>query len=1822
MKYINKMTILLSLILGFNSLSEITPDGNTNVYVERSNNEVEVINISTPSQKGISDSTFNKFNVDKNGAILNNSTTIGRTRIAGIINRNNNLITPARVALLRVTSTDKSELKGTLEALTKNNLDVILSNKNGITLDGANFFNIHNMTLTTGEVRVKEDGNLSSININNNKEILTLTELNTNNVNTLNILSGVSRIEKDLIGNNINLVTGSNIVNIDGNEVEIVKTQSGELGIPISAEILGSIHGDSVRIIATKSGIGVKSIVADSVDIESKSQIKTEAIISNTTKISQEEDFNNEGNIIANNNLSIEARNILNDNNKVLVSDNISLKAKEDILNRNGSIIYATNKLNIESNNLDNLGNVKSYGTYIKKWISANGDVFDESNIDNWKLNISDKYKDFRWFRGNETTIAKEKALSQFYRVKELLKVEEKQEENNNNNDKDKKPVPPKVEVTGITNGIFSSLDKYSYLFNKYIDEYKEKHKDKMSLNEDYSSSYTLTEDREGNKTLKAVIEQSNQETNYSVISGKEIEINSKGVVNNKDGKILGANTTHINSKEFNNTSSISNESVLLQDGKETLIYSGDRTCWGLGLAFCNIEHSASYQRTLNDGREEYIKALPSILSGKDIQIKSDIVNFKDEDKRTVREENILTPIKTIVEKDNKIANIPIEERAEYTKLSNFYKSVNFKIDVRRYIPKNIEDRLKVLEEEIERRKQVPSNIKIDASKLSIRDQKLLFNNILLSSNNIDIQGADVKALNNLDIKANNINIEGIKHKEEINIDARDNGGLIFSNISKEKIIKEDILSSNLNAKNINIESKDTTIKGSNIEADNIDINSDKLNILSDKTRYERHSYDENRVLIFGNREKVDESKETNHSTNIIGNINIKGKEVLVKGSNLLSNEDISIKANKVDILDEKVKLTTNDSKIVSDVYIESNDVLKDGKVKLNAGYRFNKTDKEVEQDISVKSNLIGKNIKIESSDILNTNADISSESLKLKSKEINLLDSKDKISEKSNEFNLEIGVNARLGSSIIDLGKSIYESVSSKDRNITQRFRDLRNTLSSVHDINRKISKDPTQLIDATIGASIGVDNTNIKKEQELSRKGLIQSNNIELIADSVSITNQEINADSLKIESDVLKLNKGESKETQTIITVGAKIGVEYNVVTQQTKVDANAKVQNDYYEKNRYSDNILNVGNLDIQSKKIEEDKREDSEHTLSYGGSIGTSGIGLNYEKDGNGFSIGTTLEGKLTNTSLKLGNEDYDLNGDLIHKENRDNLVNDVKNVINTPSAYAKAVDKTIKYGLDIVTEIRNELHYNNVETETRLQYLKEDIEKEENRALKKLKIEEYLKNISNLRGEEFKNIRYVRDEEFNAAVDKDNNLYINVDRIDIEDISNLNGIMSYESNRWSYPDKEKDDLSVHSTAPDVVNGKTTLDVEEYVLSDEEREGIRENNSFRINNIPEVNIFGDDNKLNYKIEYKKLTTKEKKLFDKLTEKQKTNVMNNWLFYKEDKVNSKENIDRSKLMNFINNPSLIYTGIDTKGFSMAEINDLSMLSYKEPEKAMKEFKKTNKISDVKFYEKKLIGLQLYDLKLKNGGLIIDVRGSDEPIDWVQNFMLGISNNFQYRAISKHVREVRKKENLKNEKILVIGHSLGGGGSNYAAYENENVQAISIDPSPVIKEKGNINNFKNSRNTYVYVPNNAPLNVTFINEKGQLEAMSKISLYKIIATEVFKLQERINPSSFGNIMAKVLENVEYKTYPAYQNSNNLDDVKEKKIKEYENMPEIKEFKDSIRKKDKSKLRKIVGNQKVQEYLKLKDNGFMETLKREHQIGEVDEQSNILVK
>ncbi|WP_067320659.1 two-partner secretion domain-containing protein [Streptobacillus felis] len=303
MKHTLKLTFLAFLTTFF-SYTNITVDGKTNVYVEKSNSGVDIINISTPSPKGVSHSTFKEFNVSEKGAVINNAKNIARSRIAGLINGNNNIKeTRAKLALLDVKGLEESKLKGILEALSKDKLDVILSNPNGITLDGASFLNIHNMALTTSKPIIENEEIKGYSNTKGN--IKSLKELNTDE--NLEIISNTFKSEGD----------------IKVKELKVT-TYAGEEGIKLSADIIGSIHGDVVKIVATKSGIGVKSITSKDLTLESKTQAKIEEIKTNNLNVKVEEDFTNRDKIISNNNINISAKNIINDGN-VLISDNINL---------------------------------------------------------------------------------------------------------------------------------------------------------------------------------------------------------------------------------------------------------------------------------------------------------------------------------------------------------------------------------------------------------------------------------------------------------------------------------------------------------------------------------------------------------------------------------------------------------------------------------------------------------------------------------------------------------------------------------------------------------------------------------------------------------------------------------------------------------------------------------------------------------------------------------------------------------------------------------------------------------------------------------------------------------------------------------------------------------------------------------------------------------------------------------------------------------------------------------------------------------------------------------------------------------------------------------------------------------------------------------------------------------------------------------------------------------------------------------------------------------------------------------------------------------
>jgi filamentous hemagglutinin len=108
------------------------------------------IDIQTPSLAGVSRNTYVQFDIERHGAILNNSPINTNTQLSGEIRGNPHLSSgPARVILNEVNSSKASELRGMLE-VAGSRADVVIANPSGIICNGCGVINAHQMTYTTG----------------------------------------------------------------------------------------------------------------------------------------------------------------------------------------------------------------------------------------------------------------------------------------------------------------------------------------------------------------------------------------------------------------------------------------------------------------------------------------------------------------------------------------------------------------------------------------------------------------------------------------------------------------------------------------------------------------------------------------------------------------------------------------------------------------------------------------------------------------------------------------------------------------------------------------------------------------------------------------------------------------------------------------------------------------------------------------------------------------------------------------------------------------------------------------------------------------------------------------------------------------------------------------------------------------------------------------------------------------------------------------------------------------------------------------------------------------------------------------------------------------------------------------------------------------------------------------------------------------------------------------------------------------------------------------------------------------------------------------
>ncbi len=235
-------------------------------------NGAPLVNIQTPSAAGVSRNTYKQFDVNANGAVLNNSRTNVQTQLGGWVQGNPWLARgPARVILNEVNSTNPSQLKGYVEVAGQR-AEVIIANPAGIHMDGAGFINASRATLTTG-VPIVNGGSLDGYRVQNGTIRIEGAGLDARLTDYTGILARAIEANALIHGNELKLITGQNTISADQTLVQ-TSADNQPAGVPtyaLDVSQLGGMYAGKITLIGTEAGLGVRHqgiLSASSGDIE------------------------------------------------------------------------------------------------------------------------------------------------------------------------------------------------------------------------------------------------------------------------------------------------------------------------------------------------------------------------------------------------------------------------------------------------------------------------------------------------------------------------------------------------------------------------------------------------------------------------------------------------------------------------------------------------------------------------------------------------------------------------------------------------------------------------------------------------------------------------------------------------------------------------------------------------------------------------------------------------------------------------------------------------------------------------------------------------------------------------------------------------------------------------------------------------------------------------------------------------------------------------------------------------------------------------------------------------------------------------------------------------------------------------------------------------------------------------------------------------------------------------------------------------------------------------------------------------------------------
>jgi filamentous hemagglutinin family protein len=216
------------------------------------------VNIQAPSAGGVSRNTYSQFDVQQQGAVLNNSRLDVQTHTAGWIQGNANLAGgAARIILNEVNSANPSYLRGHLE-VAGDRAQVIIANPSGVTCDGCGFINAGRTTLTTGTAIVN-NGNLDGYRVTDGIIRIQGSGLDTRESAYTDIIGRAVEINAGIWGKDLKITSGANTIDASHTVVEALQTDTAVPRVGIDVAALGGMYANKIVLIGTGDGVGVRN---------------------------------------------------------------------------------------------------------------------------------------------------------------------------------------------------------------------------------------------------------------------------------------------------------------------------------------------------------------------------------------------------------------------------------------------------------------------------------------------------------------------------------------------------------------------------------------------------------------------------------------------------------------------------------------------------------------------------------------------------------------------------------------------------------------------------------------------------------------------------------------------------------------------------------------------------------------------------------------------------------------------------------------------------------------------------------------------------------------------------------------------------------------------------------------------------------------------------------------------------------------------------------------------------------------------------------------------------------------------------------------------------------------------------------------------------------------------------------------------------------------------------------------------------------------------------------------------------------------------------